>query len=192
VTGDPEAHIRQALEDLLADCAVEDSAAIPYRQVIPVIARQLTVMQRADASPERTKRAKKELMNVSKTAADLVAAISRLSDDAMGALDLPARFQAIRLSEELPNIAAASKKGADKLPGGSKGAPVRRSSAGRIVEFLYQEYERLIGEPPTRIVSSDGVAGGPFLRLVKAVFTALSVTASPENAARKVMERKKK
>ena len=181
---------------MLADCAVEDSPAdsaapLQYRHLIPGIAHQLTVMQRADASPERTRRAKRELMAMSKMAANLAAAISRLSDDALGAMDLAARFQAIRLGDDLSNIALTLMNGADKLPGGSKGAPVRRGSAGRIVEFLYQEYERLIGRPPTRIVS-DGVAGGPFLRLVAAVFIALSIKASPENAARKVMETKKK
>jgi hypothetical protein len=203
IATDPESRIVQALEDLFADCAAgspptcaddspdsSNNAALPYRHVIPGIARQITLMQRVDASPERTRRAKKELMKVSKMAADLASAISGLSHDAMGALDRSTRFQAICLGDDLSNIATASKNGAATFPNESKGAP-HKFSAVAIVEFLHQEYERLIGKPPTLIVAS-GKAGGPFLGLVKTVFKALSIKASPEATVRKVMEQKKK
>jgi hypothetical protein len=186
-----EARIVQALEGVARDSSDgSNDAAIPYRHVIPGIARQLILMQTVDASRERTKLVESELTNVRKKAAKLADTISRLSDDAMVALDLSARLQAIHLIDDLESIAAASKNAVSTLPQWSKKA-ARKPSATKIVEFLYREFERLNGKPPTLTVSG-GRAGGLFLGLVQTVFDALSVKASAEATARKVMDLEKK
>jgi hypothetical protein len=198
-----------ALEKLKTTYVVPDDK-IPYRWMIPSIARQLTLMQRRDRSFKGVKEAQKELVKLSADAKSLSSRIKtllipqeppylegtdleaqNLALTAQGLLGLAGIIQAINLEGPLIEFADAAQTAAmaKAAPPGKPGRPPA-AAATRVGLYLYQEYERVTGKCPTLTVR-DNRASGPFFDLVKAVFDALGIKAKPEPTVRRVMEEMK-
>jgi hypothetical protein len=177
-----------ALEMLKTNYVVPDGK-LAYRIMIPAIARQLTKMTRLDVSPKVVKEAKKELTRLASDARSLASRIPKLPLEVSLLLDATGGFQPSNLDGLLNELADAAQivATAKAASSGKAGRPPK-STAENIVTYLCQEYERLTGKPPTLTVR-DGRAGGAFLDLVKAVFDALRIKASPEATVRRVIEK---
>jgi len=181
---DPLARVIAALEAL--PTPEPAAAGIPYRAVIPGIARELVKMQRADPSAAARTEAVKKVTRTRTMVEALAAACHELREDnaAMAMLDLPTRLRVIHLASELRELSPATRKAI--APNHGKGAP-RKASADAVGLALAQEYERLTGRPPTLSVNG-GKANGRFFELIASVFDALGLKASPEAAARRAIK----
>ena len=130
---------------------------IPYEYLIPDIARQLLLMRpRPRAmSPKRLRGAHRKIEKLSAVE------------------DLPLGARRALNSANLEMMIEISKAPA-------VGGRPREDFAAEVAGFVAEEYRRLTGRKPTVPVRErDARAYGPFLELVRDVFAALGIKASP-------------
>ena len=176
--------------------APEDT--IPYRFVIPLIARQLAMLpslgelQTVVIRPQEAKTAKKELKELATHAMSLHDMISALSEESLRILNISELDFSIQLSASLidysnkllVNVEVA--KYSDTAP---RGRP-KQVAGVAIVLYMQDQYEHLTGRPATLSVR-EGKAGGEFLDFIAAIFEAMGIKESPEAAIRRAMEKKR-
>lgn len=192
---------QSAIEAALKALPIKDPVrtdAIPYSYSIPGIARHVLLMRRPNDLKRMRNKAVAELDKISKVAARLATLITDQFPDEQERLSnpkirMPALLRgneiadAIQLLPLLDQFVAASARAREKhFHAYSRGA-TRKTEADEIGLYLYQEYERLTGEKPGRIVR-DGKSGGHFQTLLEKVFKAVKIKASSEATAVRVME----
>jgi hypothetical protein len=182
---------RAALERL-STC---ETPPIPYRDLIPGIARQLTLMRRNDGrpSPSLAAQLKPVVSHLQSLAQgerwDGLAQDERASPPASYNLPLPLRRRLIALAAEAGEIAPEIEAFLSHASRQPRARP-QHTAAPRIAVYLYQEFERLTGRTPSRSVV-NGEERGEFTVLVREIFEILGVKASPERAARYAIEGQK-
>jgi hypothetical protein len=191
-----QALLEAALERLSAGETLPNT--IPYRDLIPKIAHQLTFMKRSDASP--VTRPTDQLKLVSWLQKVEVLALGEGAPVRASDLDLPLPLrlrlilhaaEAGELAREIESILSH----ASHAPRRPRARP-KHTASRNIASYLYQETERITGRIPGRTVTQSGIdqssrEGGEFVVLVREIFKILGVRASPEQAARDAIEEAK-
>ena len=184
---DAMTRLAAALEKLDTNYNVPNNE-IPYRFFIPGIARQLALMKRRGISSKEVRAEAKEIETLASDARSLSLRIRDLppAGDVSLSLDATGMFRFSELADLLNKLADAAQSVATAkvIPTGKIGRPTS-SAADDFVVYICKEYERLTGNRPTLRVR-DGKAAGPILDLVKDVFDALRIDASPEATIRRV------
>jgi hypothetical protein len=157
----------------------------PYRDLIPGIARQLTIMRRNDGRPSASMAVQlKPVVLHLRALAQGVEWKDGLGDPPPTySLPHQLRLRLTVLAGEAGALSQDIEAFLADIPRRPRGAP-KHTAAPQIALYLYQEFERLTGRNPTRSVAQSGDEGGEFTTLVREVFEILGVKASPEQAAR--------
>ncbi len=152
---------------------------IPYKMVIPGIARELMLM--TPVQKPKSAAAEKGLQKVAAHAGHTVEALDSLSEDALQALNLgPAAIRRLRTTLRILKIAA---KSAEIRPSPRVATKVQpRKIARRVGEH----YCALTGKLRPTVPDRNGVPYGPFLELLIEVFRILGVNASAASQGRAV------
>jgi hypothetical protein len=135
-------------------------------------------------APEITKQDERDLRALRKQVNALRLHIGKMSENARAAMKIDnGRHQLVRIEMTAERIL-------ERLGAHQPGRP-REGRAERIASAAASVFERLTGKPST-LRHSEGVAYGPFLDFLKAVFEACRVTASAEAQAKAVRRKLRK
>lgn len=202
-SGDSTAQVKIELAlRALPSAKPKSGAGIPYRFAIPGIAQQVMIMRRPSEIAAQRKAALKELDDLRVMAAKLRRLLlesapdekTRLTERRFWPGDLFSLDSAIAVStleSALTQFALTTSRDAARYRTTSKSGRPVKAEAFEIGCYLYEQYERLTGEEPTRIVR-DGKTSGKFQTLLRSVFDALAIEASAEAVGAKVMKKMKK
>jgi len=137
-----------------------------------------------DFAPDITKQDERDLRALRKQVNALRLHIGKMSENARVAMKIDSgRHQLVRIEMTAERIL-------ERLGAHQPGRP-REGRAERIASAAASMFERLTGKPST-LRHSEGVAYGPFLDFLKAVFEACRVTASAEAQAKAVRRKLRK
>jgi hypothetical protein len=176
-----------ALERIFRELPIGASAenAIPYRETIPSIVRELLVMNPRDSrrktSDSGYSSARKALDALARSANRTVRILDGLADPAVAALNYqPAALSGLKT--QLRILATVAEKATTPSP--QRQAP-QKEQARKIARIVAIHYERLTGDAPT---APTDVCESPYAETLRKVYKVRGVAAKAESQAREVIK----
>jgi len=135
------------------------------------------------------KRAKKELKKLDDAVCKLINRLEATHGTAIAAIEKqkPDRHR-LNIEADLLSLSTAIRRAYRDIPEPPVEGTGQKKAAREITNCVASYYTRLTGKNPTRVYQ-DGKAGGHFVCLLRNVFDALEINASPEAQARAFMEK---
>jgi hypothetical protein len=156
----------------------EKATGIPYKFLIPGMGRELMLM--SPIPRPKTIGAKKALDNLTQSTGLIIKVLDSLPQTVLDALNFqPAALRELKTKLRILHVVA---KQADV--NARSGAP-KKAQPSKIALVVARHYYGLTGKKPT-VPKKDGIAYGPFLELLKAVYGILDIKASAASQAEKI------